>query len=411
MSTLDSIAQAIVDCEHKTAPEGDGYALSVGTRAMKEGRILLDACKRVSEDTYGKWTRRMRPIAGDLILAREAPVGQVVRVPDHPLVCLGQRTVMIRPDPSVVHPRFLHYWLLGPDAQHSMNSVAAGATIPHLNVADIRSLDVSQMPRDPKQQTVAADTLGAIDDLIENNRRRVVVLEEMARAIYREWFVHFRYPGHEDVPLVDSPLGPIPDGWRVGSVDELVTLNKETVDPSAVKPSTPAVGLEHIPRRQITLEDWGEAGSLGSRKATFKTGDVLFGKIRPYFHKVSVAPVDGICSTDALVLRPCAEQWGQAVLTIASDDFVANAVQTSNGTKMPRADWKVIREFPVAIPTVEIGRRFSEIAAGLLDHAQTLMFQARSLASIRDLLLPKLVTGQIDVSRLDLDALTEAASA
>jgi len=224
MRTLDSIADAIVDCEHKTAPEGDGYALSVGTRAMKDGRIVLEACKPVSEDTYVKWTQRMRPLEGDLILAREAPVGQVVRVPGQPRVCLGQRTVMIRPNPSAVHPRFLQYWLLGPDAQHAMNSVAAGATVPHLNVADIRNLDVSSMPPQLAQQSVAADVLGAVDDLIENNRRRVEVLEEIARAIYREWFVHFRYPGHEDVPLVDSALGPIPVGWEAVTVGNVLEL-------------------------------------------------------------------------------------------------------------------------------------------------------------------------------------------
>ena len=289
-------------------------------------------------------------------------------------------------------------------AQHD-----GAAAVPGLNRNQLHTVPV-RVPDRPTQDRIAS-IVQALDDLVENNRGRVELLEEMVRAIYQEWFVRFLYPGHEDVPLVDSSLGPIPVGWRVGTVDELVTLGKETVDPSTVDPSTPAVGLEHIPRRHITLDDWGKAGSLGSRKATFRTGDVLFGKIRPYFHKVSVAPLDGICSTDAIVLRPHGEHWGQAVLALASDDFVANAVQTSNGTKMPRADWKVIREFPVAIPTAEIARRFSETAVGLLDHARTLTFQARSLASLRDLLLPTLVTGQIDVSHLDLDALTEAATA
>ncbi len=95
-----------------------------------------------------------------------------------------------------------------------MRAQTGGATVGHLNVGDIRKLDVGPMPTDPRHQAVTADLLGSLDDLIENNRRRVEVLEEMARAIYREWFVKFRYPGHEDVPLVDSALGPIPDGWE-----------------------------------------------------------------------------------------------------------------------------------------------------------------------------------------------------
>jgi type I restriction enzyme S subunit len=307
--------------------------------------------------------------------------------------------------PGIAVDRFVQGALEATD----IGPFVTGAAQPKLSQANLRQIRL-RVPTIEQQVTIAS-ILDAIDDLIENNRRRVDVLEEMARAIYREWFVHFRYAGHEDVPLIESGLGLIPEGWRAGAVDQLVTLRKETVDPSNVDPSTPAVGLEHIPRRQITLDDWGASSSLASRKATFLSGDVLFGKIRPYFHKVSVAPVDGICSTDAIVLRPDVDHWGQAVLSIASDDFVANAVQTSNGTKMPRADWKVIREFRVAIPPVAIARRFSETAGALLGHARSLMFQARSMAALRDLLLPKLVTGQIDVSHLDLDALTEAATA
>jgi type I restriction enzyme, S subunit len=221
--TLDDLSLAIVDCEHKTAPEGDGFAVSVGTRAMKDGRLVLNACKLVSSSTYDQWTRRLTPVEGDLVLAREAPVGQVVRVPAHPPICLGQRTVLIRPDAAKVDPRFLHYWLIGPVAQEFMSSRAGGATVAHLNVEDIRGLDVSGLPVDRKTQRFAAGLLGSIDDLIENNRRRIGLLEQMAQAIYREWFVKFRYPGHEHATFVDSPLGPIPSDWSASSVGEITS--------------------------------------------------------------------------------------------------------------------------------------------------------------------------------------------
>jgi type I restriction enzyme S subunit len=312
-------------------------------------------------------------------------------------------------DPDALDLRFLYHLMNTGTIRQQIQATATGSKVRHTAPERIKAVRAG-IPDIAVQRRVAS-ILDSIDDLVENNRQRVEVLEEMGRAIYREWFVQFQYPGHEDLPLVDSPLGPIPDGWCLGGVDDLVTLNKASVDPSTVATSTPAVGLEHIPRRRITLDDWGEAGRLNSRKGTFIAGDILFGKIRPYFHKVSVAPIDGICSTDAIVLRPHTDHWGQAVLSIASDEFVAHAVQTSNGTKMPRADWKVIRDFPVVIPPIEMARRFSESAHQLLTHAQILMFQARRLASLRDLILPKLVTGQIDVSNLDFDALTEAAIA
>ncbi|MER5772839.1 restriction endonuclease subunit S [Streptomyces sp. NPDC002039] len=252
-----------------------------------------------------------------------------------------------------------------------------------------------------------AGVLRSLDELIENNRRRSEVLEEMVRAIFREWFVHFRYPGHGDSTLVPSLHGPIPAGWTCGTVQDMVELVKTTVDPGSVDPATPAVGLEHIPRRHLTLDAWDTAEGLGSRKSVFAAGDILFGKIRPYFHKVSVAPIDGICSTDAIVLRPLDDHWGQAVMTVSSGDFVAYATQTSNGTKMPRADWKVIKEFPVTLPSAEVAQRFNAVARDALQTAELLMFQSRELASTRDLLLPKLVLGQVDVSSLNLDAVVE----
>lgn len=392
------------------APEGNEIVLTPGNFPVGGGLQFRDGKERFY---VGPYPPEFRLSPGQLLvvmtdLKQDAPIlGSPALVPSAPPVLHNQRLGLVQIKDGVdLDQLFLFYLFLSDECRRQLRATATGSTVRHTAPSRIYEVRVRVPPL--HEQQIIGRVLGGLDVLIENNRRRVEVLEEMAREIYREWFVHFRYPGHEDVPLVDSPLGLVPGGWHVGCVDELVTLSNATIDPSTVDASTPAVGLEHIPRRQITLDDWGEAGDVGSRKATFVVGDVLFGKIRPYFHKVSVAPVDGICSTDAIVLRPHADHWGQAILSIASDEFVAHAVQTSNGTKMPRADWKVIREFPVAIPPIEMARRFSETAHPLFAHAQVLMFQARRLASLRDLLLPKLVTGQIDVSSLDLDLVETA---
>jgi len=281
------------------------------------------------------------------------------------------------------------------------------AAVPGLNRNHLHTLPV-RVPDLPVQAAIAL-VAQSFDELIENSRRRVAVLEEMTRAIYREWFVKFRYPGHENIPLVDSALGPIPEDWAWCKVDDIVRVVKDSVDPSTLDPDTPAVGLEHIPRHQITLDDWGWAGDQGSRKSLFRQGDVLFGKIRAYFHKVSAAPVDGICSTDAIVIRPNEAHWGEGVLVVSSPEFVGHAVQTSNGTKMPRADWKVIGQWQVALPPDALSRAFTGIVRDQLGLAATLMFENRSLARLRDLLLPKLVTGKIDISTLDLESLVGGA--
>ena len=273
-----------------------------------------------------------------------------------------------------------------------------GAAVPGINLGILKSLPVV-LPPLPIQRRIAS-ILGAYDDLIENNTRRIAILEEMARRLYEEWFVRFRFPGHEQIRMVDSPLGKVPEGWEVRQLGALARELRDGVDPGSVEPETPYVGLEHIRQEGLTtLAEWGEARSIASLKLRFRRGHILFGKIRPYFHKVAVAPVGGIASSDAIVIEARRPEWWPLVLAcVSSDAFVAHAVQTSNGTKMPRANWNVLLRYGVVEPPASILARYNAIVANAVRLAQTLMFQNRNLRSQRDLLLPKLISGEIDVS-------------
>jgi restriction endonuclease S subunit len=154
---LGEICIDIVDCEHKTVPiDESGIAWAVGTRAMSEGQIDFSKAKPISSATYAEWTRRMVPRLGDLILAREAPVGPVVQVPDAPKVALGQRTVLIRPDSNVVFTPYLHYLLISEPIQRSMHSKSEGSVVSHLNVKDVRLLSLPMLPSLDEQKRIVA---------------------------------------------------------------------------------------------------------------------------------------------------------------------------------------------------------------------------------------------------------------
>jgi len=182
---LEDVCEFIIDAEHKTAPfQNEGYP-NIRTPNIGKGRLILDSVFRVSEETYRGWTKRAIPQANDLILAREAPVGNVAIIPENELVCLGQRTVLLRPDIQKVSPPFLCYFILGDDMQNLMLGKSGGSTVAHLNMKDIRALELGQLPPLPTQQKIAA-ILSAYDDLIENNLRRIRLLEETAQHLYRE---------------------------------------------------------------------------------------------------------------------------------------------------------------------------------------------------------------------------------
>ncbi|MDA3880571.1 MAG: restriction endonuclease subunit S [Prolixibacteraceae bacterium] len=218
---LDDLTEKIVDCEHKTAPiQGVGYP-SIRTPNIGKGRLLLEGVNRVSYKTYKAWNKRAIPKYPDLVLAREAPLGNISQIPKDLDVCLGQRTVLISPDLLKVNPRFLCYRILSEDIQHTMHSRGGGSTVPHLNVKEIRNLPITTPPL-PTQRKIAS-ILSAYDDLIENNLKRIKLLEEMAQITYEEWFVRMKFPGHE-IAVFDEETG-LPEEWKKVKIKDFVNTS------------------------------------------------------------------------------------------------------------------------------------------------------------------------------------------
>jgi type I restriction enzyme S subunit len=287
------------------------------------------------------------------------------------------------------NPRFIYYLLRNID----FLPFNAGAGVPTLNRNHLDSLIVPLFGLD--QEHRIADILSAYDDLIENNRRRTALLEEFARLLYREWFVSLRFPDHEHTRIVDG----VPEGWERKTLGDLCTDVRDTAMPEHLEPDTPYIGLEHMPRRSIALSEWGYAEEVTSTKHRFRAGEILFGKIRPYFHKVGIAFVDGVASSDAIVIRPLAEELCCLVLmVVSSDPFVASTAQgMREGSKMPRADWKLMKQYRVSVPPHGLLSSFNTTIQPIVDQLRTLISQSHKLRLARDLFLPRLMNGEIAV--------------
>lgn len=402
--SIDQLCVAIVDCVNRTAPIVDTptpYRM-IRTTNVRDGFIDVTDNRFVDENTFKRWTRRQLPLPGDVILTREAPLGEVGIVRPGPSIFLGQRLVSYRTDPNRLDPRYLLYYLRSDVGRAQVMALGSGATVAHMRVPDAKNLKVPVPPL--ADQNRIGHILGTYDDLIDVNRRRVALLEEMSRALFEEWFVRFRFPGHENVALVDTANGLLPSDWAWVRFDALVDEVRDAVSPAAVRPDTPYVGLEHIPRRSTTLNAFGIAADVGSTKLRFTRGDVLFGKIRPYFHKVAWAPFDGVASSDAIVFRPRACATAAVALCVASSDpFVAQSVQTSNGTKMPRANPTVLKSFKVAQGPPELTAQFARSVDPMIELAASLQAANHRLSSARDLLLPRLISGQLSVVQAELE--------
>ena len=184
--TLADVTELIVDCEHKTAPTQEAGIALVRTPNIKKGTLELDSAKRISQETYEVWTRRAKPAADDLILAREAPAGNVGVVPKGEDVCLGQRTVLIRAKINLIHHQYLCYFLLHPDVQDSLLSKSRGATVQHVNLRDIRSLPIPQLPSIEHQieKVRAFKTMLTLRQrLIDATTQKIQLIEQLKLAI------------------------------------------------------------------------------------------------------------------------------------------------------------------------------------------------------------------------------------
>jgi type I restriction enzyme S subunit len=244
-------------------------------------------------------------------------------------------------------------------------------------------------------QVKISSILSAYDDLIANNTRRVELLEQSVQELYKEWFVRLKFPGYEHTKIIDG----VPEGWQKVTLGEICYLRNERVNPLEVEQDTPYVGLEHIPRESITLNTWGTSEDVTSTKLKFEKYDILFGKIRPYFHKVVFAPLDGICSSDTLIINTeDPDLYPYLLATTSSVQFVKYTSATvKEGSKMPRADWDMMTKYKLCIPPKSLLLGFNTFVQIVVEQLENLMFQNKKLQQARDLLLPKLMTGEIVV--------------
>lgn len=375
---LNDICEFIVDCPHSTAPdEGEGYPI-IRTPNVGRGRLILDGVQRVSKATYDKRNIRAVPQKDDIIFAREAPAGNAAIIRAGQEVCLGQRTVLIRPDKKKVCPQFLAYYILAPKQQYELLGTANGATVAHVNIPIIRNMPVN-IPKIEIQERIA-EILSSYDDLIENNKKQIKLLEEAAERLYREWFVDLHFPGCEDVKIVDG----VPKGWLDGTVGNIALFKRG---------------------KTIT-------------KAQIHKGNVpvVAGGLEPaYYHNVAntVAPVITISGSGAnagfarlynvdIFASDCSFVDSQTTpylfwVYCFIKDSKAKLDSLQKGAAQPHVYAKDINALKIYIPTDDILDRFCKVVAPYFGKIKNLQRQNDLLLQARDRLLPRLMSGEVEV--------------
>jgi len=386
---LGEIAQ-VIDCPHSTPKWVDDGIFAVRNFNLSNGKIVKEKISYVDEVTFTERTRRAVPKKGDCILSREAPIGSVGYVNTNEKMCLGQRVVLIQPNDNI-DSRFLLYQLLSSDIQNQFRqSDGSGSTVSNLRIPLIKNTKISSTDID--SQKIISSTIGTYDDLIENNEKRIKALEEMAQLLYTEWFVKFKFPGHEKVKMVDSgtEYGLVPEGWEVKKFYDIV----DNFD-SKRKP------ISSMKRQEMQ----GKYPYYGAAKVIDYVNDYIFdGRYLLIAEDGSVITPDGKpmlqfvdekfwVSNHAHIVQ--GKLLSTEILYLRLRRF--NIKPLITGSAQPKITKDNLSRVLFIIPDDSVKNMFTVKVGHYFDKIFNLQKQKANLRQFRDLLLPELICGKVDL--------------
>ena len=374
---IKDLYEGLYDGPHATPKLSDSGPVFLGIKNVTDdGRLDLTDIRHIAEDDYAAWTRRVQPRENDLVFTYEATLNRYAIVPAGFRGCLGRRMALIRTDPQKVDVRFLLYYFFTAEWRAVIRrNMLTGATVDRIPLTTFPDFPV-RVPTLPIQRRIAG-ILSAYDELIENSQRRIKILESMARALYREWFVHFRFPGHESVPRVPSPLGEIPKGWEVRRLGEILELNY-------------GKALKKEDRHDGPYPVYGSSGIVGTHDASLVKGPgIIVGR------KGNVGSVFW-CDDDFFVIDTA--YFVTSALPLRFLFYVLPTLNFINSdAAVPGLSRHQAYSLELPVPPADLLAKFCDVADSIERHAIKLQRQIKTLRRTRDLLLPRLLSGQIAV--------------
>jgi type I restriction enzyme S subunit len=417
--TLREANITLIDCDHRTPPAADKGFPYVAIPQLRAGRIDLSDVRRVTREHYLEWTRKAKPSANDVILSRRCNPGETAFVPPDLEFALGQNLVLLRADGTKIYPPFLRWLVRGPEWWEQIGKfINVGAVFDSLKCADIPNFELCIPPF--REQRAIAHILGTLDDKIQLNRRMNATLEEMVRVLFKSWFVDFdpvrtKVEGRDTgLPreIADlfpdeferSEVGEVPKGWRVAAIGDAVKAvggttpsTKEPLfwdgeisfaTPKDLAPLTAFVLLNT--ERRIT-----EAGLRQIGSGLLPNGTVLMSSRAPIGYltitEMPVAVNQGFIAMicDGPLPNYYVLQWARQNM----DTIVGNA----NGTTFLEISKANFRPIQVLVPPSSVLAAFVAQVDPLHRRVVSNLQQSRTLAALRDTLLPKLISGEVRV--------------
>ena len=407
---LEDICHLITDGKHGDCHNQDnsGYYF-LSAKDVNNGKLNYEKARQITKEDFLQTHKRTQLEPCDILLSNSGTIGRMAIAKNSGLTyrtTFQKSVALLKPDKDKVIIQWLYYFLHY--RKESLINAAGGTAQKNLLLRDLRAFKID-LPPLPIQRKIAG-ILSAYDRLIENNTRRIEILEEMARSIYREWFVKFRFPGHEQVQMVDSELGLIPEGWKMGGVidfGEVITGKT----PSKAKPEyygdympfikTPSM---HGNMFCIEVDEYlSKQGVASQRNKILPPNCLLVNCIGALAGSVSITSTDSQTNQqiNAVVLKNKEDREFLYFNLVDLKELIRQ--YGSNGATMINLNKSKFEALPAVHPELETLSAFHKLTFPQFDLIKNLQIKNTNLRQTRDLLLPRLISGEIDVENLDIN--------
>ena len=392
MVKLDDCLERITYGFTNPMPDADCGPWKVTAKDIVDGRINFDSARHTTQKAYeSDLTDKSRPIKDDILLTKDGTLGRVAIVGEEK-VCINQSVALLRVKKDIVIPQYLCYLLQSSEYQGKMLADAGGSTIKHIYITKVNQMYIPLPPLEIQEKLVGV--LQSYDRMLDNNQKQLKLLEEAAQRLYKEWFVDLRFPGCENTPIIDG----VPKGWRKGILDDIVYESGKNEKKENRENYLYYLPIDCLPKHSIGYTETSDVCLAESSLVAFSKNDIVFGAMRPYFHKVIVARDSGLTRSTCFVLNAReSEFWAYVAMLMFSKDTVDYATQISVGTTMPYARWKDLKQMQIIIPTSKIAEEFQINIRPIIDKIGALSKAIMELREARDCLLPKLMSGELEV--------------
>lgn len=395
-TSLPEVCELVTDGTHDSPKLQSSGVPFIKGKHISSGKIDFENCDYIKEEDHQKCVKRVKPQFNDVLFSNIGSVGDAARVVTETEFSI-KNVALFRPNPAKIDPLYFYYLVISPYFRGHFLNVRSGSAQPFISLESFRSLKFKSL-RDKKAQQNAGAILSAYDDLIENNRRRIQLLEQAARLLYKEWFVHLRFPGHEHTPIIDG----VPEGWEKKTAFEVM----DVLSGGTPKTTNPSYWDGHIPfftpkdatdfaYAHDTEKSITEAG-LKNCNSNLYPKDTVFITARGTVGKINLAqcPMAMNQSCYALVAHP---PLNQHFLYFALVDGVEQFRSRAVGAVFDAIVRDTFKLIPFVVPDEKLITAFMEHVSPMLAQIDNLSGQVRSLRKARDLLLPKLMNGEVAV--------------